>query len=273
MVGPIAWDWPYEIDRPLVRGGVVQACRLRGRLGGTGANVARALASRLPAVSMVGYVGDDEWGERNLEDLRARGIDVEYVARWTGPTSQVMLLIEPDGERTIVGVVEDRLGRLRAMPRRVAPGDFVYFAAWREGFDPIVRAFATAGATVASVPFSPSTRSVPVSYVIGSMSELPDAAGGDPFGTYRDWTDGALQGVALTRGAAGVCLLNDGDATELPAVPTHVRDSTGAGDAFAAGAICALAEGRSLRCGVRDGLLWGSRAAASASSIPPAWSS
>ena len=41
--------------------------------------------------------------------------------------------------------------------------------------------------------------------------------------------------VVLTRGARGAVLLPEG--TELPAVPAHAVDTTGAGDAFAGGAV------------------------------------
>jgi sugar/nucleoside kinase (ribokinase family) len=39
----------------------------------------------------------------------------------------------------------------------------------------------------------------------------------------------------LKRGAAGAAIERDGQRSEFPAVPTEVVDTTGAGDAFAAG--------------------------------------
>ena len=59
--------------------------------------------------------------------------------------------------------------------------------------------------------------------------------------------------VVLTRGARGAVLLPEG--TELPAVPAHAVDTTGAGDAFAGGLCAGLASGASLEEAVQLALV------------------
>ncbi|MEQ6896704.1 1-phosphofructokinase family hexose kinase [Microbacterium sp. KR10-403] len=51
--------------------------------------------------------------------------------------------------------------------------------------------------------------------------------------------------VALTLGGAGAVLVSEGEVLTLPAAPVTVRSTVGAGDAFLAGLVLRLAQGRS----------------------------
>jgi sugar/nucleoside kinase (ribokinase family) len=56
--------------------------------------------------------------------------------------------------------------------------------------------------------------------------------------------------AVLTRSEAGSVILNGAERVEVAAVPTTLVDSTGAGDAYAAGFLAALTAGRTLaQCG------------------------
>lgn len=271
IVGPIAWDWPYRLNQMPSSGGVAHAQALPGRLGGTGANVARAVASRGHRVQMVGYVGDDEWGAKSKEDLAARDVNIEHVVGFETGTSQVLLFVEPGGERTIISVAEDALERVRLTEDVVAPGDLVYFAGWRTQFDDIARRLAAAGAIVASVPFAPAAEPLPVTYVIGSCAELPEGAAHDPYGAYRAWSGATLTDVVLTRGEHGAIRCGREGVASFDAIEIEPVDSTGAGDAFAAALLVALLEQRPLDEGIFEGLRWGAATAVQCASVPPPW--
>jgi sugar/nucleoside kinase (ribokinase family) len=273
IVGPIAWDWPYRVPRVPASGESIQGHRLPGRLGGTGANVARALASKAKAVGMIGYIGRDEWGKRSRDDLVARGVDVNYISTVDAETSQVLLLIEPSGERTIVAIVSDELARVPIPHDLFAPDDVVYFASWRKPFAATVRRLAERRVVVVSVPFAPEPSPVPVRYVVGSMSELPAAAAHDPYSSYRSWTGEAVEALILTRGQQGVRVMSASGLVDHGAVKVDAIDSTGAGDAFAAAVLATLMEKRPLDEGVINGLTWGAVTAATSGSIPPPWDS
>lgn len=270
IIGPIAWDRPYQVPSVPSSGQFVQAVRMSGRLGGTGANVARSLASRYSPVGMIGYVGRDDFGKRSVRDLEARGIDVRQVQALPVETSQVLLFIEPSGERTIVGAAEDNLHRITIPVGEIGTGDLVYVAAWRQEFESALTAIDAVGAVVASVPFGRPHGTLPVRYVIGSMSEIPVQAA-DIWATYSSWTGGALSCVTLTRGAQGAQVLDADGCADRPAVVVQAVDATGAGDAFAAAVLASILEGRPIMSGVQEGLAWGAAAARCEGSIPPPW--
>jgi sugar/nucleoside kinase (ribokinase family) len=118
---------------------------------------------------MVGYVGPDGAGQSMMETLTAAGVDVDHVQVLDGHTSSVVLLIEPDGERTIIGIHPDLLHHITIPVAAVAPGDIVYFAAWHDVFAPAVQATAAAGPLITSVP----PGAIPaMQYLIGSRNDF-----------------------------------------------------------------------------------------------------
>jgi sugar/nucleoside kinase (ribokinase family) len=64
--------------------------------------------------------------------LTSAGVDVDHIQVLDGHTSSVVLLIEPDGERTIIGIHPDLLHQITIPAAAVAPRDIVYFAAWHD---------------------------------------------------------------------------------------------------------------------------------------------
>ncbi|MEW1836593.1 PfkB family carbohydrate kinase [Nonomuraea angiospora] len=202
-------------------------------------------------VHMVGYVGSDTAGQSMTKALTAAGVDVDHVQVLCGRTSSVVLLIEPNGERTIIGIHPDLLHDITIPVAAVAPGDIVYFAAWRDVFAPAAQALAAAGALVTSVP--PGT--IPaMRYLIGSRND---------FTVIPEKTT-----AIVTEGANGVTVHSEGSAEHFPAIPTDVVDATGAGDAFAAGLLWEIGRGRPLIEGVQLGLAWAATAVRVKTSMP-----
>ncbi|WP_336216540.1 carbohydrate kinase family protein [Nonomuraea sp. LPB2021202275-12-8] len=253
IIGPIAWDLALYVDRLPHSGHFVQAVESAERPGGTGANVATALSQVGARVHMVGYVGADAAGQRMTTALTAAGVDVNHVQVLDGHTSSVVLLIEPNGERTIMGIHPDLLHDVTIPAAAVAPRDIVYFAAWRDVFIPAAQAMAAAGAVVTSVP--PGT--VPaMRYLIGSRNEFTVIP--------KDTT------AIVTDGASGVTVHSADGTDHFPAAPADVVDATGAGDAFAAGLLWAIGRERSLVEGVQLGLSWAAATVRVKSSVPTA---
>src|SRR3546814_10878899 len=73
-------------------------------LGGAAANVGVALAWAGHDVRVCCAVGDDPAGDWLLDQARAHGLDVGFVQRRPQATAEVLLLLGPGGERTILTV-------------------------------------------------------------------------------------------------------------------------------------------------------------------------
>ncbi|QFY12945.1 hypothetical protein GBF35_46010 [Nonomuraea phyllanthi] len=254
IIGPIAWDLALYVDRLPASGHFVQADRSVERPGGTGANVAVALSQAGGRVHMVGYIGADAAGRNMTNALTAAGVDVEHVQTLPGRTSSVVLLIEPSGERTIIGIHTDLLHTVAIPVFAVSPGDIVYFAAWHDTFTDAAEAMAAKGALVTSVP--PGAVSA-MRYLIGSQNDFRSIP--------------AQTTAVVTEGANGVTVHSSGEPEHYPAVPADVVDATGAGDAFAAGLLWEIGGGKGLHEGVRLGLAWASAAVSTKSSMPTGW--
>ena len=175
VVGPIAWDRVLRVPHLPPSGGFVQATDVAERPGGSGANTAMALASTGASVHMVGYVGDDDPGLRLRAILSAAGIDVRFVHRRDGHTSEVIILVEPSGERAMCGIWPDLLHTVEVPAEEVAAGDLVHFAAWREEFVPAMTRLTNGGAVVATVPPPTIAPDLPVTYVIGIRGPIRPA--------------------------------------------------------------------------------------------------
>jgi ribokinase len=267
VIGPIAWDRVLHVPSLPHSGGFVQASSAAERPGGSGANVAFALASTGAGVHMVGYVGDDEPGVRLRAMLSAAGVDVRLVHVRGGHTSEVVILVEPSGERAICGVWPDLLHAVEVPADDIQAGDVVYFAAWHEEFLPAMTQLTGRGAVVAAVPPPTIEPGLPVTYVIGSESQ---------FG-HQDPRRGILAGeeivraVVVTRGADGVVIHGRGNSLGYQAHQVPAVDTTGAGDAFAAGFLYQVAAGASVDHAAAAGIAWAAATVQSPASIPPPW--
>ena len=253
VVGDLVEDvvvWP---DGP-VRTGTDTPARVFHARGGSAANVAGAAAALVPT-RWLGCVGPDALGDRLLAELQDAGVEVRAQRR--GRTGTVVVLVDPDGERTFL---PDRgaAGQLHD----VDPGELDDVAVLH------VPAYGLLGGRTAvsvhGLLEAAAGRGVPVSLDASSWAVLraygPEA--------YRELVlrvrpvalfanaDEARELELVSRPLEGVrVVLKDGprpttvleaDGTRLrvPVDPVEgVRDSTGAGDAFAAGWLSARMDG------------------------------
>lgn len=269
VVGPIAWDTVLPVPWLPESGGFVQAGAAVERPGGAGANVAIALASAGVQVHMVGYVGKDDFGRALLTQLTDAGVEVSEVRADHPHTSHVQIFVEPDGERTIVGLVPDTLHEVQVPIGRVQEDDLVYIAGWRRQFEPALLTLVERGVAVVTVPPEEPWSAAHATIVLGSVQQF---AGTDPAADprYREALSGGTQAVLLTRGADGVRILTSNGYRDHLARPATMVDATGAGDAFAAGFLLRFDQG--LDTAVDTGLAWGARAVETRESQPPPWS-
>jgi ribokinase len=267
IIGPIAWDNVAHVPHLPERGGFVQADTLTGRPGGAGANVALALASTGVHVHMTGYAGADEPGDNMRAVLTDGGIDITHVQRVAGRTSEVLIMIEPDGERTMIGLHPDLLHTVTIPAEAIQPGDIAYFAAWREEFLPEMGQIEDNGALVITVPNPHMPAVIPASYLVGSHAQYD---GQDP-AHYLAQPSARLRAAAVTRAAEGAVLYQPGSVQSFPARQVTAVDTTGAGDAFASGFIHQIASGGTPAEAITAAIDWSAAAVQEPGSIPPPW--
>jgi sugar/nucleoside kinase (ribokinase family) len=250
VVGDLLEDVVIHVAGPPARG-TDTAARIHRRRGGSAANVASAAARAGCPVRFIGRVGDDALGDQLVASLAADGVDVR--AQRAGRTGTVAVLVEPGGERTM-------------LPDRAAAADLeAIVPAWLDG---ITWLHVTAYSLCTEPPDSPAAEaarlvrggggrvSVDVSSVAvveaygrAHFADVLEALAPDVVFANADETR------ALVEPPPGVLVVKDGPRPVVVTYPdgrTHqvdvpalarVLDTTGAGDAFAAGFIAAALDG------------------------------
>jgi ribokinase len=215
--------------------------------GGSGANVAAWAASLGTAVALVCRVGDDARGRAAVDELR--GVDVHAEFDGELATGTCVVLVDSEGERTML---PDPGANDAALPEIPLGGHLhvVGYALLRD------RSRASALAAIERARGAGMTVSVdPSSWALIRDGAIPDA---DLLLANEREAEvlGERAGMVVKLGAAGA---RWGD-VHVPAVPVEMVDTTGAGDAFAAGLLSARLEG----AGPREALEAGCRVAARA---------
>jgi sugar/nucleoside kinase (ribokinase family)/ADP-ribosylglycohydrolase len=224
VVGPVAWDSVKYHDGASIE-----------RPGGTGANVAIALASTGTAVKFVSYLGDDELSHKLDEHLKSSDIEVLYTSIIPGPVSHVAIPVDEKGERTIVVIADDKLDQVSLIGKPIKSEDIVVFVIWRSHFVADLKIAQSSGAR--TVVGSAALTDVAVEhadYLIGSREDFS--------GEYsvEDALDRFTQ-IVVTDGARGATLYGPHGSHFQPAHSVDVIDTTGAGDAFLSGLLHYLA--------------------------------
>jgi sugar/nucleoside kinase (ribokinase family) len=272
-LGDVMLDVIVRLEQPLARGDDVRA-QTTAVAGGQAANVAAWAASLGANARCIAKRGDDAAGELVTRELTARGIElVGPVA--AGATGVVVSIVE-HGERSM------------ASDRGVAPTltadeldatwldacDVLHLSGYALLREPIVEA-ALLAARIAR------ERGARVSVDVAAWTEvrafgpvrfreLLDTLAPDVlFATEAEWE--MLGGAYLTaptgvikRGPRGCIVVTEDARLDLAPLETEVVDTTGAGDAFAAGFLL----GGSLEDAARRGLECAARCVARVGSFP-----
>ncbi len=99
-LGDLLLDVVVSPERPLERGTDVPGT-LAFRRGGSAANTAAAFVRAGGSAALVTSLGDDTWASRLLASLRADGVQV-HAARHPGPSGRLAAFIDDRGERSFV---------------------------------------------------------------------------------------------------------------------------------------------------------------------------
>lgn len=259
VVGDVMVDVVARLERPIARGSDAPA-RISFRGGGSAANVAAWLAVAGASPVLVGRVGGDERGREARAALVASGVDARLALDRDRPTGTCVVIVEPGGERTMLpdARANDALCAADLPVELFADGSHLHVAGYallREGSRLAASsAIAMAGNRGMTVSVDPSSAALlsPAFLDLASGAGLlvPNAEEAralsgeeDPEVAARRLCERFAE-VVVTLGEGGA-LWTDGRSlcrAAAESVP-DVADTTGAGDAFAAGLIAARLEG------------------------------
>ena len=247
--GDLVDDIVVHVHGTPVRDGDVPATVTRHR-GGSAANTVAVVARLGGGARFVGQVGHDPSGALLVDDLTTVG--VECAVRQAGVTGTVVVVVEPDGSRTMFSDRRAAGGDAPIDERVVDDVDVLhvpYFglAGSVEGA-PFPRLVARARERGVVLSFDPSSVALCGPAFVDLVREarpgvvLCNEAEATALGVDDEGLPGAR--LVVVKQGAEPALLRGEVSAEVP-VPGHpaVVDTTGAGDAFAGGFLLALARG------------------------------
>ncbi len=247
--------------------------------GGSAANTCAVAAGLGARVGFLGKVAEDALGGVFAHDIRAAGVHFPTAPLAGGaPTARCLILVTPDAQRTMntfLGACVS-FGERDVDAAEVARAQVVYLEGYlfdppeaQAAFRAAARAAHAAGRRVAlslSDAFCVGRHRAAFRDFVRQETDILFANETEIMSLYE--TDDHAAAVAAVRAEVGIAALTRsehgslvvaGDAThQVAARPTTVVDTTGAGDAYAAGFLAALTRGLALPEAGR----WGSVCAA-----------
>ncbi|MBB3593597.1 sugar/nucleoside kinase (ribokinase family) [Rhizobium sp. BK529] len=238
VVGNANVDRIWWLDRPLVPGGRLSCQSIEKRYGGGGFNTGLVLLDLGHEVVLVASLYDDDEGRAYLKNLGKRGFNTDFVDLVPGTTPSVEILVDINGERTIIAPAGRRRPGIEALPQ--VDASLVYLNA-RAMSATALRQLDDFDRVVSQYPLFAERR--PANVLIASRSDMKGAAQA-AWQTAAEIAEPRLETLVLTSGMQPIEIVTGQDQVivDVPrAAP--VRDTTGAGDYFAGGYIDAMIGG------------------------------
>ena len=277
VLGSINQDFVLKVERRPEPGETVTNAELSTGNGGKGANQSAAAALLGASVTILGRVGDDEFGEPQVRALRDKGVDTGLVEGVRDvSTGAAFITVTPNGENAITVAP--------GANRSLTPDDVDAAAEAIGGASVFVAQMEIPVETVLRAVEVAAERDVRPLVNLAPTFEVPRELLGklDPLvvneheaafllGDRVEGVEGALsaapellslgpRSAVITVGEAGAVFAQDRAVQHLAAPKVDVVDTTGAGDAFVGALATRLARGDSLE----DAVAYAVRAGAAA---------
>jgi sugar/nucleoside kinase (ribokinase family) len=242
------------------------------RSGGSAANTIAGLASFGGRGGFIGRVAADQFGGIFHHDIRSLGVAYDTAPAIDGaPTARCLILVTPDGERTMNTFLGASVDFAAADIDRdmIAAAKIVYLEGYlfdreeaKAAFGEAARAAKASGAKVAlslSDAFCVDRHRADFRHLVREGADIVFANEKEitalyEVNSFQEAADAALQDcemAVLTRSEVGSLIVAKGESIPIQADPVaKVVDLTGAGDLYAAGFLFGLSQGLPLpACG------------------------
>ncbi|MET0737212.1 MAG: adenosine kinase [Acidimicrobiales bacterium] len=242
--------------------------------GGSAANTVAGVASFGGRAAFIGTVRDDQLGEIFRHDIRACGVDFDVPAGTEGPsTARCLILVTPDAQRsmsTYLGI-SSLVDPASVDEALVASSKVVYCEGYLwdmpQTIEAIKKAFDRAREAGGKVAFALSDDvcvdrhradylqlvDERVDLLFANADEIRSLYEVDDFEDAIEAVRGRCEIAVLTCSADGSVVVTADETLRIPAEPTEVLDTTGAGDLYAAGFIYGYTQGLDLATCARLG--------------------
>ncbi|MCG9698070.1 PfkB family carbohydrate kinase [Shewanella sp. Isolate11] len=264
LIANLNCDRLLLLNKPLQVGGRYHYQDGGQRLGGGGANTGIGLVWAGHDVALVSQVGRDKVGDWLLAEASTMGIDCRLMQRYSQNTCEMLLMMTPDGERTIIRPERPRF-QLSAPPNW-SQWDALYINSSALGVDDW--ALSAMSQTLVIAQLAKDCRPRPCHYLITSATDLAGRSELSPWEFGLSIAGSHLRGFIVTHGASGATLYQADGQQLVVAQQAEVVDTTGAGDAYAAGLIHGLLRGIGEVEAMQEGARWAAFAVSTQSSIP-----
>ena len=232
--------------------------------GGSAGNTIAGVASLGGRAAYIGKVCDDQLGRVYRHDIRALGVTFDVASATEGATGRCLIIVTSDAQRTMqtyLGAGSD-LGPEDVDEALIATAQITFLEGYlwdppraKEAFLKAAGIAHKASRRVAltlSDPFCVERHREEfrdlvaghVDLLFANETEIQMLYEADTFDDALRQVRGRCKIAALTRSAHGSVIVSGEDVHVLPAEPvTHVVDTTGAGDLYAAGFMYGLTHG------------------------------
>jgi sugar/nucleoside kinase (ribokinase family) len=246
---------------------------IRRTRGGSAANVTMFAALTGTPSRFIGQVGHDRLGSHLCEVLRDSGVDVQVISN--GRTGSIVVLVQPNGQRSFLtdrGVATHLAHFDATLMNDVS---MLHIPTYSLTDEPLastcVQYINTARANGALISLDASSSSVLKQYGTDRYRSLIQSLQPDVFLCNEDeaavlglGANQPINGAALTVIKQGplpvIAVQHDGTTTEVAVSPvTNIVDTTGAGDAFAAGFLPRYAQTKNIAEAITQGNALASR--------------
>lgn len=270
-IGDIMLDVTAVIGKDITQGLETRA-KISTQGGGAAANVASWLATHGTSAYVIARVGDDSAGRTVIEELDRFGVEHSHSVIAGANTGVVIVIVDGQGERTMFPDSGANAGLNKSDLPPLDGFDAIYLSGYslinplsREGILEIIE---IARAKKLSIVFDPATIGMLAEVGVAKVREwisLTDllilneeeaqfiSGRANPIDAAADLLQLVPQ-VVIKRGAIGALGQRRGEpVVQVEATPTTVLDTTGAGDAFAAGFIHIWSAGGELVDALKSG--------------------
>lgn len=243
--------------------------------GGSAANTAAGIAALGGNGAYIGRVRDDQLGQIFRHDIRTGGVKFDTAPASDGAsTARCFVMVTPDAQRTMMTYLGacTELDKNDVDPALIADAKVTYLEGYLWDPPKAKEAIANAAeiahangrkvALTLSDPFCVERHrdtfleliAERVDILFANEDEIVSLFQAESFDDAAARVSAFVETAVLTRSAKGSVVISGGEKVEVPAEPVaQVRDTTGAGDLYAAGFLYGYTQGRSMKDCARFG--------------------